>query len=208
MKGVFMSGHPWFRGVFVLVLTLGFTACQSKSPNGGPGRAEASPEDKEIANYTEAIRLDPNKANERGNLLYHLRGAAHDRKGENDKAIADFTEAIRRYEANKPPDMSVRLAEAHYSRGLSYKTKKDYDKAIADFTATIEPAPKTTDKIGDALVFGGFTAMALYERGLCFEAKGEDAKAKNDFEEAVKIAPGILSGDDERALDLKKRLKK
>ena len=46
--------------------------------------------DKAIADYTEAIRLNPKDAEERCN-----RGSVRYAKGEYDKAIADCTEAIR-----------------------------------------------------------------------------------------------------------------
>ena len=46
--------------------------------------------DKAIAEYNEAIRLDPNNA-----VAYVDRGIAWKAKNEQDKAIADFTEAIR-----------------------------------------------------------------------------------------------------------------
>ena len=46
--------------------------------------------DKAIADYTESIRLNPQRAE-----TYWGRGHAYAEKGEFDKAIADFTESIR-----------------------------------------------------------------------------------------------------------------
>src|SRR5262245_65847149 len=61
------------------------------------------------------------------------RGFSHAEKGDHDKAIADFTEAIR---------LDPKNATACYSRALSYDLKGDHDKAIADFTEAIRPEPK------------------------------------------------------------------
>ncbi len=46
--------------------------------------------DHAMADYTEAIRLDPKLAN-----AYDNRGRAYRAKGENDRAVRDFKEAIR-----------------------------------------------------------------------------------------------------------------
>jgi tetratricopeptide (TPR) repeat protein len=67
---------------------------------------------------------------------YCSRGASFAANGEHDKAIGDFTEAIR-----LSPDDSV----AYRGRGYSYATKGDYDKAVADYTETIRLNPKDAD---------------------------------------------------------------
>ena len=46
-------------------------------------------------------------------------------KGDYDKAIADFTEAIR---------LDPKDAKAYCNRGVAYGKKREYDKAVADFT--------------------------------------------------------------------------
>jgi tetratricopeptide (TPR) repeat protein len=191
---------------FVLVMVLGLTACQGRNPepNVKANKEEPSGEDREIAKWTEAIRADPNKTYERGELAHARRGAAYDHKGEYDKAIADFTEAIQLYEASKAANVDVRLMETYRARGESYQKKKDYDKAIADFTKSLQPVPGSGKEIGSALMAGGFEAMVLYERGLCYEAKGDHAKAKSDYEAAVKADAGIL----DLHQDLKEKLKK
>src|SRR5437016_5951869 len=58
--------------------------------------------------------------------VFNRRGIAYARKGELDKAIADFTDAI-----HLEPD----YAAAFNSRGTIYYYKGDYDKAIADYSA-------------------------------------------------------------------------
>src|SRR6266403_339236 len=62
----------------------------------GPSKIEVAPthdkgdNDRAIADYNEAIRLDPKHAR-----AFHHRGYAYSDKGDNDRAIADYNEAIR-----------------------------------------------------------------------------------------------------------------
>ena len=73
-------------------------------------------------------RLDPKLAE-----VYYGRGSAYVGKGDYDKAISDYTEAIR---------LNPRYAEAYCSRGSAYGRKGDFDKAIADDNEAIHLNPK------------------------------------------------------------------
>ena len=84
--------------------------------------------DKAIADYTEAIRLDPRNAERLRN-----RGIAWRSKKEYDKAIADYNEAIR---------LDPEYALAYNHRGMAWSDKKEYDKAIADYNEAIRLDPK------------------------------------------------------------------
>ena len=101
---------------------------------------------------------------------------AYGKKGDFDKAIADYTEAIR---------LDPKYAEAYYNRGCSYGKKGDHDKAITDYTAAIQINPK------DGYIF--------YARGYSYWQKGDKAKADADFAQAKKLGykakpgrPGFL----------------
>jgi tetratricopeptide (TPR) repeat protein len=84
--------------------------------------------DKAIADYSEAIRLDPK--NSEG---YSGRGYGLQRKGEHDKAIADFTSAIL---------LDPKDAEAYYDRALSWLMKNEYEKFTADFDEAVRLDPE------------------------------------------------------------------
>jgi tetratricopeptide (TPR) repeat protein len=79
--------------------------------------------DKAIADFTQAIKLDPGSS-----IAYRERGVIYDGMGDQDKAIADCNQAIR---------LNPNYAFAYYSRGLAYDNKKDYDRAIADYNQAI-----------------------------------------------------------------------
>ena len=117
--------------------------------------------DDAIADYREAIRLNPTDA-----VAYYNRGLAYVGKREPDKAIADYTEAIRR-----APD----YADAYYARGNAFSGKGDWDDAIADYTMTIRVDSKYT--------------WAYYGRGVAHFAKREMDLAIADHSEAIRIDP-------------------
>ncbi len=98
--------------------------------------------DKAVADFTEAIRLDPKSPEAHFN-----RGNAFLRKGDLDKAIADFTESIR---------LDPRHAETFGGRGSSCRLKGNYDKAIADYTEAIRLAPVYSDNY-----FSGLTTIRI-----------------------------------------------
>jgi tetratricopeptide (TPR) repeat protein len=94
--------------------------------------------DKAIADFDQAIRLDPKFA-----PAYHNRGLAWWHQKEYDRAIADYSEAIR---------LDPKDAAAYYNRGNAWSDKKEYDKALADYSEVIrfDPryAPPTTTAPG------------------------------------------------------------
>ena len=105
--------------------------------------------DRAIADYDQAIRLDPNDPyltqayggygvgyletkrylwKSRLAEAYHGRGAAWHAKREYDRAIADYDQAIR-----LDPDRAL----VYYDRGVTWHAKREYDRAIADYDQTI-----------------------------------------------------------------------
>ncbi len=95
---------------------------------------------------------------------YHNRGLAHYHQGELDKAIEDYTEAIR---------INPEYANAYYNRGVAYDGKGELDNAIADYTEAIRLNPKNAD--------------AYQNRGVAYRDNGDQAKAEADFAKAEEL---------------------
>ncbi len=83
--------------------------------------------DQAIADYTEAIDINPHFAK-----AYDNRGAAYAQKGNLSGAISDFTMAI----ANNPND-----AEAYNNRGRAYAKLGNYVQAVSDYSKAIKINP-------------------------------------------------------------------
>jgi tetratricopeptide (TPR) repeat protein len=114
---------------------------------------------KAIADFTEAIRLDPE--NDDG---YFHRGMTYHAQDEYAKAIADYTEAIR---------LDPQYVVNYYMRGITYHAQDEYAKAIADYTEAIRLYPKF--------------AVGYHKRGSAYQKLGNEAKAKADFDKAKEL---------------------
>lgn len=102
---------------------------EKKQPN-----PETDPRDRMLDSANDAIRRDPSDP-----VLYTIRAATYRQMGQYDKAIADYTEAIRRSSAqaaDHPADALKRFglaARAYRDRGECYDAKKEPEKAVADY---------------------------------------------------------------------------
>jgi tetratricopeptide (TPR) repeat protein len=115
--------------------------------------------DHAIADYSEAIRLNPEFA-----VTYINRGLVYFSKRDDDSAIADYSEAIR---------LNSKDAKAYYNRGLAYFAKGNLDRAIADFSEAIRFNPNNAD--------------AYKDRGSIYDAKGDFGRAITDYTEAIRL---------------------
>ena len=127
----------------------------------GNGYRDRNDLDHAIADYNEAIRIDPGLT-----LAFLGRGIAFSDKGDNDRAIADFSEAIR---------LDPKFARAYTNRGIVFRDKGDLDRAIADYSEAIRLDPED--------------AMAFTSRGIAYHAKGDNDRAIADFNEAIRLDP-------------------
>jgi len=103
--------------------------------NRGNAYFENKEHGRAIADFSEAIRLDPGFAR-----TYNNRGFTYSVKGDYDNAIADYGEAIR---------LDPKYALAYYNRAGAYRIKGDFERAIADYdeaisSTQITPWPVTT----------------------------------------------------------------
>ncbi len=158
-----MNDYKFWSVVLAAILVLPNVAASADPATDalekGNGCMEKRDFDSAIAAFTEAIRLDPNKADS-----YFGRGVAYGCKGEIEKEISDETEAIR---------LNPKLDLAYYNRGWAYGQKGECDKENADYTKAISLDPKF--------------AQAYYSRAIAYEKKGDNAKAEKDFGQAEKL---------------------
>ena len=99
----------------------------------GLGYSRKGDYDRAIADYNQAINLDPRYA-----LAYNNRGHAYLAKGDKDRAIADFNQAIK----INPLPASNPHVNVYFNRGIAYSAKGDYERAIDDYTEAIRLDPK------------------------------------------------------------------
>ena len=114
--------------VSALLLLIGMTAAKADDSaicSKGSG-------DQMIAACTRVISSSRLKGHKLA-FIFNSRGNAYHRRGDYDRAIADYTEAIR---------LDPKYAIVYGNRGNSYRLKGDYDRAIADLTEAIRLDPK------------------------------------------------------------------
>jgi tetratricopeptide (TPR) repeat protein len=108
---------------------------------------------------------------------YNNRGSGYIKKGQLDRAIADYDKAIK-----LDPDVAM----AYYNRGETYGKKGELDRAIADYDKAIALDPNDAD--------------AYNNRGLIYARKGEGDPAIADYDKAIKLDPNIAAAYRNRAL--------
>jgi tetratricopeptide (TPR) repeat protein len=100
---------------------------------------------------------------------YFKRGRAYASKGEDDKAIADYTESIR---------LDPSFSWPYNNRATMYSKKGEKDKELADLNEAIRLDPSY--------------AIALSNRGNYYSENEEYDKALEDFSKALKSDPNLI----------------
>ena len=98
---------------------------------------------------------------------YLNRGNRYADRGDDARATADYTEAIR---------LNSKLDYAFYRRGLIYAKSKEHDRAISDANEALRLSPKNV----------GALEVRAYSNAL----KGNFDRAIADYQEAIKLKPG------------------
>ncbi len=135
-----------------------------------------------IADYSEAIRLDPKHA-----PYYLARGNAQEKKGDYESAIADYSKAIR---------LDPKHAPYYCARGNAQDYKGDYESAIADYSEAIRLFPKELHP--------------YYMRASTRRRKGDLKGAIADYKQYLDLGGGSAPTDqavvEMRIQDMQKRL--
>jgi tetratricopeptide (TPR) repeat protein len=99
-------------------------------------------------------------------VAYLDRGRAWCAKGDYNKALADYDEAIR---------LAPRAAVVYHNRGYLHFQKCEYDQALADYDEAIRLSPSV--------------AVTYYDRGRVRFAKRDCDRALADFDEVIRLDP-------------------
>jgi len=103
-------------------------------------------------------------------IAYNNLGEAYLRKGDYEKAISNYNQALR-----INPDYD-KVYYFYDNRGTAYLMKGDYEKAIADYHRALRINPNDSN--------------AYHNRGTAYLNKGDFEGAISDFNKALEINPG------------------
>jgi tetratricopeptide (TPR) repeat protein len=153
---------------------------------------------------------------------YNNRGSYHFYKGDFDRAIAEFSQAIRVQAA----------AYSYANRGTAYSRKGDQERALIDLNEALRLDPKNDgayfergyiyfykldfekaiSDFGDAIRLNPKGGSAYAARGSVFNAKGDHGSAIRDLSDAIRLNPSdaqayatrgassLAKGEEDRAL--------
>jgi len=110
--------------------------------------------------------LTDKRINSRAAVLNQL-GNAWATKGDSDRAIASYSEAIQ---------LEPRLAELYLNRGIAWNEKGEIDRAIGDYDQAIHLDPKNWSSYNS--------------RAVAWSGKGEYDRAIADLDESIRLIPG------------------
>ena len=109
-----------------------------------------------------------------------MQGVVFLKQGQNDRAIADFNEAVER---------DPNFAKAYCNRGVAYAQKGQFDQALADF----QQGPGTEPQVCQRLLQPG---------GWPITTKGLYDKAIGDFNKCLELDPKLADAYFSKALAL------
>ncbi len=162
-----VAGAVWAMAV---LLTAGPAQAQSQNLLWCSGKDNAS-NDQQISGCTALLQEGGHTREARAAQFYN-RGLVHGRKGQSERAIEDFTQAIK-----LRPD----YAAAYVGRGRQYVLKRQDDRAIQDFSQAIKVEPNPPDN------------FAFFNRAGAYHRKGQIDRAIQDYDRAILIDPDDAS---------------
>jgi len=131
--------------------------------NRGVEYAKQGQLDKAIAEFEEALELDPNYVKAHVNL-----GIAYAKQDMFDKAIAAYEQAIR---------LDPNIADVYYNLGIAYAKQGMFDKAIPQYEEALKLNPDDAD--------------THWNLGAAYTKQGQVDKAITEYKEAIRLDPNI-----------------
>lgn len=110
-----------------------------------------------------SVHIFPPRSNGLLSLIYNTRAGAHRSLGHDQRAVADYTQAIKLYPKH----------QSYYDRGLAFMSLRSYSKAVSDFSKAI--SMDSTD------------ASLYYYRGVAHYLLGNFRSAIADCSAAIKL---------------------
>lgn len=188
-------------GLSVLLLSLTFAGA-ARAGNDAELKACARDRDplERIAACTRFLK-DRNESAPRRALAYWLRGNTYFNTRDDDRAVADFSAAVR---------LDPKLSQAWRDRARANMVKGEFDRAIADYTRAIRLRPGAleyqtrgvlNDKLHDfdaaltdydaSIKLDPKAGYSYFLRGLTYDRMQEFGRALADFDRAIEINPKL-----------------
>jgi lipoprotein NlpI len=171
----FVQGDLMSRAKWGLLILNAFATILWNFPAVASDCADSSG-DTAIATCTERINSGKFRGQAQA-INYYNRGYEYDEKQEYERAIADYSSAIK---------INPRYTKAFFNRGLAFDNNEDYDRAIADYNEAINLDPKDPE--------------TLNNRGLSFFHKGDYARATADYNQSIAMNPNYAKPYSNRGL--------
>jgi tetratricopeptide (TPR) repeat protein len=190
-----MGKGAMHRFVVSIIALMGIAAAPAWANDRSICDGKSTPEERIAA----CTRLISKGRMSNASITYGNRGMGYQAKGEQDRAIEDFTESIR---------LSPKASFPYWRRGRSYINKREHDRAIKDLSEAIRLEPGKSIYYNDrAVAHGGngdrLSAIADYDEAIRIEPKdanyrnrdfeycekGDYARAIADYDEAIRRGP-------------------
>lgn len=126
---------------------------------------ERAPLDTQIIGCTSVIESGKER-NDNLAIAYSNRGNAYRFKGDVDRAIQDYDQAVK---------FDPKSAAVFINRGAGYDSKGQHDRAIQDYDQAIKLDPRQI--------------VAFLNRGIAYNSKGQHDRAIQDYDEAIRLSP-------------------
>lgn len=147
--------------------------------------------EKALSDLSEAVRVDPQLDD-----AWQYRADCHLALGACDRAIEDYSEAIRRHLAGRTAGgLTLKLPSHqrqryHVNRGLAYLKSGDTKKAVEDFDTAASFGTSGLPEV---------TALACFNRAWTHLKNGDGGRAVEDFTTAIRLTPTFVAAYEGRA---------